>query len=329
MVSLGARRRKALVTGGAGFIGSHLVDRLMGEGWDVVVLDNLSVGSLENIRQWLGNKRFRFIEGDLKEAGVVDAAVAGVEVVFHFAANPEVRVGETDPSVHFRENLVCSFNVLEAMRKSHSAKTLVFASTSTVYGEASVLPTPEDYGPLVPISTYGASKLGCEGLACSYAGTFGLRALILRFANVVGPRSGHGVIVDFIDKLRANRKRLEILGDGTQKKSYLWIDDCIEAVFGLTRRFLESNEKVEIFNVGSIDQVTVGRIGEIVVEEMDLRDVEFAFTGGVEGGRGWRGDVKIMHLSIEKLMKTGWKPKYNSEQAVRLAARAILGKRDR
>lgn len=319
--------REALVTGGAGFIGSHLVDRLMSEGWDVVVIDNLSVCSLENIKRWLDNRRFRFIRGDLKDAGVADDAVAGVEVVFHFAANPEVRVGEVDPSVHFRENLVCSFNVLEAMRKSRSAKTLVFASTSTVYGEASVFPTPEGYGPLVPISTYGASKLGCEGLACSYAGTFGLRALILRFANVVGPRSGHGVIVDFVGKLRADSKRLEILGDGAQKKSYLWIDDCIEAVFGLTRRFLESKERVKIFNVGSADQVTVARIGEIVVEEMGLRDVEFVFTGGVEGGRGWRGDVKTMYLSIEKLMKTGWKPRYNSERAVRLAARAILGKR--
>jgi len=324
---MNSAHRKALVTGGAGFIGSHLVDRLMREGWSVVVIDNLAVGSLKNIRRWLDNTRFKFIQGDLKDAEVADDAVAGVEVVFHFAANPEVRVGETDPSVHFRENLVCSFNVLEAMRRSETAKTLVFASTSTVYGEASVLPTPESYGPLIPISTYGASKLGCEGLACSYAGTFGLRALILRFANMVGPRSGHGVIVDFIEKLRADPKWLEILGDGTQKKSYLWIDDCIEAVLGLTRRFLESKERVEIFNVGSVDQVTVGGIGEVVVEELGLRDVEFVFTGGVEGGRGWRGDVKTMYLSIERLLETGWKPKHNSEQAVRLAARTIMKER--
>jgi len=316
--------RKALVTGGAGFIGSHLVDRLMREGWNVVVIDNLSVGNLKNIKRWLDNKRFKFIRGDLKDAEVADDAVDGVGVVFHFAANPEVRVGETNPSVHFRENLVCSFNVLEAMRRSRSAKTLVFASTSTVYGETSVLPTPESHGPLIPISTYGASKLGCEGLACSYAGTFGLRTLILRFANVVGSRSGHGVIVDFVEKLRADPSRLEILGDGTQKKSYLWIDDCIEAVLGLTRRFLESKERVEIFNAGSEDQGTVSRIGEIVVEEMGLHDVKFVFTGGVDGGRGWRGDVKIMHLSIEKLLEAGWKPKFNSEQAVRLAVQTIL-----
>jgi len=324
---MNSAHRKALVTGGAGFIGSHLVDRLMREGWNVVVIDNLTVGSLKNIKRWLDNTHFKFIRGDLKDAEVADDAVAGVGVVFHFAANPEVRVGETNPSVHFRENLVCSFNVLEAMRRSETAKTLVFASTSTVYGEASVLPTPEGYGPLIPISTYGASKLGCEGLACSYAGTFGLKALILRFANVVGPRSGHGVIVDFIEKLRADPKWLEILGDGTQKKSYLWIDDCIEAVLGLTRRFLESKERVEIFNVGSVDQVTVGGIGEVVVEELGLRDVEFVFTGGVEGGRGWRGDVKTMYLSIEKLLETGWKPKHNSEQAVRLAAQAIMKER--
>lgn len=324
---MNSAHRKALVTGGAGFIGSHLVDRLMREGWSVVVIDNLAVGSLKNIKRWLDNTRFKFIQGDLKDAEVADDAVTGIEVVFHFAANPEVRVGETDPSIHFQENLVCSFNVLEAMRRSETAKTLVFASTSTVYGETSVLPTPESYGPLIPISTYGASKLACEGFTCSYTGTFGLRALILRFANVVGPRSGHGVIVDFIEKLRANPKRLEILGDGTQKKSYLWIDDCIEAVFGLSRRFLESKEQVEIFNVGSVDQVTVGRIGEVVVEELGLRDVESIFTGGVEGGRGWRGDVKTMHLSIEKLLEARWKPDFNSEQAVRLAARAIIKER--
>jgi len=141
---------------------------------------------------------------------------------------------------------------------------------------------------------------------------------------VVGSRSGHGVIVDFVEKLRADPSRLEILGDGTQKKSYLWIDDCIEAVLGLTRRFLESKERVEIFNAGSEDQGTVSRIGEIVVEEMGLHDVKFVFTGGVDGGRGWRGDVKIMHLSIEKLLEAGWKPKFNSEQAVRLAVQTIL-----
>ncbi|MGQ9460679.1 MAG: NAD-dependent epimerase/dehydratase family protein [Candidatus Bathyarchaeaceae archaeon] len=315
---------KVLVTGGAGFIGSHLVDRLMVNGKNVTVFDNLSNGSLKNLEQWLRNERFRFIKGNLKNPNDVEKAVDGIELVFHLAANPEVRVGETDPATHFQENLMATFNLLEAMRKSGSAKTFVFASTSTVYGEAKVIPTPEDYGPSIPISTYGASKLGCEALASSYAHTFGLQALILRVANVVGSRATHGVILDFIKKLKANPRRLEILGDGTQKKSYLYVEDCINAILHATYQFLGERKKVDVYNVGSIDQIEVKRIAEIVAEEMSLRNVEFIFTGGVEGGRGWLGDVKIMHLSIDKLMKTRWKSKYNSEEAVRLAVKAIL-----
>ncbi len=318
---------KILVTGGAGFIGSHLVDRLMIDGQNVTVLDNLSNGNLDNLQRWLENKRFRFIKGDLKKPSEVEEAVKGIELVFHSAANPEVRVGETDPSIHFKENLTATFNLLEAARKSPSAKTFVFFSTSTVYGEADILPTPEDYGPSIPISTYGASKLGCEALASSYAHTFGLRTLILRVANVVGSRANHGVIIDFINKLKTDPKRLEILGDGTQKKSYLHIKDFIDATLHLTSRFLRDEKKVEVYNVGSFDQVEIKKIAEIVAKEMSLPDVKFVFTGGVDGGRGWLGDVKIMLLSIDKLMKTGWKPRYNSEQAVRLAVKSILKER--
>ena len=230
--------RKALVTGGAGFIGSHLVDRLMAEDYAVVVLDNLSSGSLENLRAWLSNPRFNFIKGDLKDKLTVEESLDEVDLVFHFAANPEVRVGETIPSVHFDENLVATFNLLEALRKSRTAKTIIFASTSTVYGEAAVFPTPESYGPMLPISTYGASKLGCEALICSYTHTFGLRGLILRFANIVGSRANQGVIIDFVRKLRENPRQLEILGDGSQKKSYLHIDDCVDAVLYATNTCL-------------------------------------------------------------------------------------------
>jgi UDP-glucose 4-epimerase len=296
----------------------------MNQQWEVVVLDNLSNGNMKNIQQWLKNRRFSFIKGELKNAAVVRKAVKDAQIVFHFAANPEVRVGETNPYVHFEDNLVATFNLLEAMRRSKTAKTLVLASTSTVYGEASVLPTPEEYGPLVPISLYGASKLGCEALASSYAYTFGIRTLILRLANVVGSRSMHGVIVDFVKKLKTNSKALTILGDGTQTKSYLYIDDCVNAVQHLTDRFLAGKKAVEIFNVGAFDQVGVKRIAEIVAEQMKLSNVKFTYTGGVDGGRGWHGDVKIMQLSIRRLRKAGWKPKYNSEQAVQLATGALL-----
>lgn len=324
---LGASFSRALVTGGAGFVGSHLVDGLMKEGVRVTVLDDLSSGRQKNIERWLDHKRFRFAEGDLKNLRAVEEAGENAEFVFHLAANPEVQVGETDPTIHFEENLMATFNVLEAMRKSASMKNLMFTSTSTVYGEAAIMPTREDYGPLIPISTYGASKLGCEALVCSYAYTFGLRALILRIANIVGPRATHGVIIDFIDKLGADPNRLEILGDGTQKKSYLHVEDCVGAFLHLAHRFFRTQDKVAIYNVGSLDQITVGKIAEIVVDALGLQDVEFAFTGGVDGGRGWRGDVKVMLLSVEKLLKTGWKPQYTSNQAVRRATKEILTER--
>lgn len=316
--------RRVLVTGGAGFIGSHLVDALVSKGWKVVVLDNLSSGDLGNLSRWVKDGKLDFIQSDLKDVNTARRAVEGVDLVFHMAANPEVRVGETSPSIHFEENLLATFNLLEGMRQSKFARKLVFASTSTIYGEASVVPTPEDYGPLIPISVYGASKLGCEALICSYAYTFGIRALIVRLANVVGSRSRHGVVVDFIRKLKSNSNRLEILGDGTQTKSYLYVDDCVDALKHLVDRFSEDRQRVDIFNLGAFDQVGVGKIAEIVAAEMGLRDVEFSFTGGVDGGRGWLGDVKIMHLSISKLFDTGWKPRHNSEDAVRLASKALL-----
>jgi UDP-glucose 4-epimerase len=312
------------VTGGAGFIGSHLVDRLMRMDCFVRVVDDLSGGVLDNVKGWVDSERFEFVRGDLKDLGVAEKAVDGVEVVFHLAANPEVRVAEVDPSIHFRENLLTTFNVLEAMRKSETARLIVFFSSSTVYGEPESFPTSEDYGPLLPISVYGASKLGCESLISAYCHTFGVRGLIFRLANVVGGRSSHGVIVDFVRKLRENPKVLEILGDGSQSKSYLHVKDVVDAVFVALKRFVEEKRALEVYNVGSLDRVDVKRIAEIVCEEMRLEDLEFRFTGGVDGGRGWRGDVKTMLLSVDKLLGVGWRPRFNSEEAVRLSCRELL-----
>ncbi len=316
---------KVLVTGGAGFIGSHLVDALMARGDDVVVIDNLSSGHKDNLRQLAGKPLFRFVMGDLKNYEEWREILSGVSVVYHYAANPEVRVGEIEPSRHFDENLLATFKLLEAMRKNPGTSGIVFASTSTVYGEASQLPTPESYGPLLPISTYGASKLGCESLISSYAYTHGLRGLILRLGNCVGSRAGHGVIVDFIKKLRSDPSSLEILGDGTQKKSYIHVEDCIDVTLLAANSFLSSGKRVELYNVSSSDQITVKRIGEIVAGEMGLRRGRGKFTGGLDDGRGWLGDVKFMHLSIEKLLKLGWRPRRSSEEAVRTAVRALAG----
>jgi len=315
---------KVLVTGGAGFIGSHIVDAILDRTGDVIALDNLSSGRIENLHEATRQRGFKFVVGDLKKFPNLPEVLTDVSMVYHFAANPEVRVGAVEPSVHFEENLLTTFKLLEAMRASGEAKTIVFASTSTVYGQATQLPTPEDYGPMLPISTYGASKLGCESLISAYAYTHGMRGLILRLGNCVGSRSRHGVLSDFIQKLRTNPNELEILGDGTQIKSYVHVTDCLNAISLSAESFLRSDKRVEVYNLSSPDQVTVKRIAEIVVEELGLRGVKMKFTGGVDGGRGWFGDVKVMHLSVAKLMKLGWRPKLNSEGAIRAAAKELV-----
>lgn len=300
-----------LVTGGAGFIGSHLVDRLV-EMDKVIVLDNLSSGKREFL-----NENAEFFLVDLAKDDIREY-LKGVDEVWHLAANPDVRMGYEKPEEIYKNNVLATFRLLEAMRKA-GVKRIIFTSTSTVYGEAKVIPTPEDY-PAHPISIYGASKLACEALIESYCHTFDMSAYIYRFANVIGRRSTHGVIYDFIRKLRANQKELEILGNGEQNKSYIYIDDCIDAMFA----GLKANERVNIFNIGSEDQIKVRRIAEIVCEEMGLNPV-FKFTGG---DRGWIGDVPVMLLSIEKLKKMGWKPKYRSEEAVRKAVRDLMNEKD-
>jgi len=315
---------KVLVTGGCGFIGSHLVDALIREGFVVRVVDDLSSGSRANLTQWEGHSALELVVGDLKSPAVAEQGVEGVDLVFHLAANPDVRLGESDPSVHFSENLLVTFNVLEAMRKSVKAGRVVFASTSTVYGEASVFPTPEAYGPLLPISVYGGAKLGCEGLISSYCHTFGFEGVLLRFANIVGARAGHGVSVDFVRKLRENPGELEVLGDGTQSKSYLYVSDLVSALFVVMKSFGKSG-RVEAYNVGTLDKVSVVRIAEIVCEEMGLARPRFRFDASVEGGRGWKGDVKTMLLDVDKLLGLGWTPRLSSEEAVRQSCRELLG----
>jgi UDP-glucose 4-epimerase len=315
---------RSIITGGAGFIGSHLIEKLLEDGCKIVVVDNFSSGKLENIKELLNDPSITIVKEDLKKPKKLERIVQKSEVIFHLAANPEVRVGETDPKIHYQGNILTTFNLLEAIRKSRIPKTIVFTSTSTVYGDSTKIPTPENYAPLIPISTYGASKLACEALITSYAHTFNHRALILRLANIIGPKSNHGVIVDFIKKIKKNPRQLEILGDGNQEKSYMYVRDCVEAITHLTNKFLEDTETVDIYNVGPNDRVSVKEIARIVAEEMGVPNIEYRFTGGVNGGRGWKGDVKLMQLSIEKLLNTGWKPKYTSKEAVRLAAKAIL-----
>jgi len=314
---------KTLVTGAAGFIGSHLVDALLDRRADVIALDNLSTGRMDNLRD-ASKKGLKFVKMDLKEPAGLREILDGVSTIFHFAANPEVRVGNVDPSVHIQENILATFNLLEAIRLSGGSKTMVFASSSTVCGEPPQLPTPENYGPLYPISTYGASKLGCEALISSYTFTHGMRGLMFRISNCVGDRATHGVIFDFIQKLRANPNELEILGDGTQTKSYIHVSDLVNGIFTTLEDFLQSSRRIDVYNISSPDQVSVKRIAQIVIEECGLTNVKMKISGGVDGGRGWLGDVKVMHLSVDKMLNLGWRPKFNSEEAVRVTAKELL-----
>jgi UDP-glucose 4-epimerase len=315
-----------LVTGAAGFIGSHLTDKLLSLRYNVVGFDNLSAGSRTNLKNAMKDPRFRFVEGDLLHRNETQHALGDCSLIFHLAADPEVRVGEENPEKHFRQNLFATYSLLEAIRRRGTDTRLVFASTSTVYGEASVIPTPEDYGPLLPISTYGATKLGCEALATSFTQLLPLSVAIFRFANVVGSRSKHGVIYDFIAKLKKNPKQLEILGDGTQSKSYLHVDDCVEAFLMPLKDSFWKNT-VEVLNIGSEDQINVLRLARVVTETMGLKDVAFRTTQP-PGGRAWPGDVKVMQLDVSKIKKLGWKCKRNSEGALRLAAEQLVRSAD-
>ena len=307
---------KAFVTGGAGFIGSHLVDKLIKEGHSVTVFDNLSSGSKDFIKHHFDNEKFNFIEGDLVDSDVVNKEIKGHDVVFHIAANPDVRLGAQKPDIA-KKDILATYVLLDSMRKN-GIKKIVFSSSSTIYGETPAFPLPEDYGPLLPISVYGAAKLASEGLISSFCHTFDMQGWIFRFANVIGERGTHGVIVDFIKKLRKNPKELEILGDGKQKKPYLYVTECVQ---GMMFGFKNSNEGTNIFNLGCKSATEVTRIGEMIVEEMDLKDVKFKYTGGK---RGWKGDIPHFQFDISKIEKLGWTPKLSSEDAIRKSIKDIL-----
>jgi len=307
---------KSFVTGGAGFIGSHLVDKLIENGHTVTVFDDLSSGKTEFINHHLENDNFTFIEADLTDAETVSKEIKGHDVVFHIAANPDVRLGAQKPDIA-KKDILATYNLLDAMRKN-DIKKIVFSSSSVIYGETPPFPLPENYGPLLPISVYGAAKLAAEGLISSFCHTFDMQGWMFRFANVVGVRGTHGVIVDFINKLRKNPKELEILGDGKQRKPYLYVTECVD---GIMHGFAHAEEEINVFNLG-VDSVTeVTRIGELVVEEMKLENVDFKYTGGK---RGWKGDVPHFQFDINKIKKLGWEANLSSDETVRKAIQDLL-----
>jgi len=254
----------------------------------------------------------------LLDFSTLKQAISGHDVVFHLAANPEVRTGTKATDLDLKAGIIASYNVLEAMRLNQIQK-VVFTSSSTVYGDTGVTPVTEDYGPLKPISLYGASKLGSEGLISAFCHLFNMQGWIFRLANVVGSRLTHGVIFDFINKLKQHPRQLEILGDGSQQKPYLHADDCIS---GMLFSVEHSKQALNVFNLGSSTSTSVSTIANIVVQAMGLEGVEFQYTGG---SRGWLGDVPQVRFDITKMSRLGWEPRYTSDEAVQRAVREILG----
>jgi len=309
---------KMLVTGGAGFIGSHIVDRLVDEGYKVRVVDNLSSGRTENLRRHIDSNAIELLIGDLKDPQIALRSVENVDAVFHFAANPEVRVSSIDPETHFNENIVATFNLLEAMRK-RNVREIIFASSSSVYGEPDEIPVDEN-APIKPVSVYGASKASCETLIHAYSKLYKIRAVILRYANVVGPRLRHGVIWDLINKLIRNPRELEILGDGRQIRSYIYIDDAVEATMIAWRK---TDADYEVYNIGNEDWITVDEAAGEIIKIMRLKDVKKIYRPMLHGV-GWLGDVKRITLKIDKMKRIGFKPSMSSREAVETTVRKLL-----
>jgi len=308
---------RALLTGGAGFIGSNLAGELLRRGWTVRVIDNLLLGRVEFIQPYMASERFQFIEGDLLDQSAADEAVRGVDVVFHLAANSDISRGARFTDTDLKLGTIATFNVLEAMRR-RSVGRIVFSSTSAVYGDIGGREAAEDRGPLFPISLYGASKLACEALISAFCHNFGMQAWIYRFANIVGGNATHGVLVDFIRKLREGPDELLILGDGRQSKPYLHVNDCVD---GMLFGYEHAAGTVNCFNLTCAGCTSVSRIAEMVVEGMGLRNVRFRFTGG---SRGWRGDVPQVRLSPQRMASLGWAAPRTSDEAVQAAVAQLV-----
>ncbi len=310
---------KYFLTGGAGFIGSNVVDRLLEEGNVVKVYDNLSTGNikfLDKANQYKDSGRFEFIQGDLLNEQLLTSQMCGYDFVFHFAANADIRFGLQHPRKDLEQNTIATFNVLEGMRKNN-IKKIAFPSTGPVYGESDVIPTPENVAMPVQTSLYGASKLACEGMIEAYCEGFNFTAYIYRFVSILGERYTHGHVYDFVKQLLSDDGNLYILGDGTQKKSYLYIQDCIDAIMMSIEK---SKEKVNIYNLGVDDYCEVNDSAHWISSEMKV-EPQFSYSGGK---RGWIGDNPFIYLDTNKIQSLGWKPKFSIEDGVRATVRYLL-----
>jgi UDP-glucose 4-epimerase len=307
----------ALVTGGSGFIGSHLVEDLLSKDWNVVVLDNFITGKKRFLESVENNDRCKIFEVDLLKESNLEKYFVGSQRVYHFAANADVRFGPSHPNKDLEQNTIVTQRVLEASRKS-GVEEFIFSSTGSVYGEAKVIPTPEDAPFPIQTSFYGASKLAGEGLIEAYSEAFGFNSYIFRFVSILGPRYSHGHIYDFIAQLRNDPFNLKVLGNGYQKKSYLHVSDCISAI---NIAINESKLKTQIFNLGTEDFCEVRDSISWICDELGVKpNIQYG-----ESARGWVGDNPLIFLNTQKIRQLGWKSRYTIEESVRTTANYLIG----
>jgi UDP-glucose 4-epimerase len=308
---------KAIVTGGAGFIGSHVVDRLINDGYSVTVIDNMTQGTMENLKQHKDNPKVKVYNTDIRNAEALNKIFVGHDVVFHLAAQANIRKSATDHKSDLDNNLIGTINILEAMLVN-KINDLVFASTSALYGEAMIRPTPEDYMP-IQTSLYGASKFACEAYAEVFTQFSPINFWAFRFSNIIGERCRRGVIWDFVQKLLKNPNELEILGDGKQSKEYLYVKDTVD---GIMAGYQKSHQRVNIFNLAIEENTIVDEIANIIITEMKLKNVKMKYSGGT---RGWLGDNPLVHLSIDRIKSLNWSPKVSSKEAIKLTTKWSIG----
>lgn len=301
-----------LITGGAGFIGSHLVGKLLDEGNKVIAADNFTLGKRENVAKYADDPNFELVETDVQDIDALECLMNKhkIDRVYHLAANSDIQQSAKDPMIDYRNTFNTTYGVLEAMRRTN-CKKLFFASTSAVYGEKTDVNLTEDTGGLAPISYYGGAKLASEAFISSYAHMNDFDVLIFRFPNVIGPNLTHGVIFDFIRKLQNDPEELTILGDGTQCKPYIYVLDLVDAIY---RYSMNDRKGVEIFNIGVENATTVKEIADMVCERLGLENVKYKFTGG---NIGWKGDVPKFQYDLSKIKATGWKPEHDSNGSVK------------
>jgi len=300
--------KRVFVTGAAGFIASHLVDRLLERGLEVAGYDNLSTGLTEFLANARANPRFTFVQGDVLDESRLAAAMAGCDFVFHLAANADVRFGTEHPRRDLEQNTIATFNVLEAMR-ANEIRRVAFSSTGSIYGEADVFPTPETAPFPIQTSLYGASKLAGEGLLGAYAHGFGFEVYIFRFVSILGERYTHGHVFDFYRKLLADPSRIEVLGNGLQRKSYLYVQDCIDAMLTVLE---QAHAPVNVFNLGTTEYVTVNQSLGYICEALGLSP-ERHYTGGE---RGWIGDSPFILLDTSRVNALGWTPRLTIREGI-------------